>query len=280
MSLKYKMNSEFYEKYSSEEQEVIALIQKTVGASRFNDELNMLATTLGMVFCKDNKVDIRKGRLNWLISEEERNSGKGWDRFQKGQICRIKVRKLLDIYAPKNITVDEFNAWCVVDVLESNVTCLQLEKVWEDYQKPVVIDDELLGTMTLNREFDMFEGSIKWNEKDIFLMIEVESDDKSAWEPICKLAKDMIMQLEKWDNDMREFSAKELTSLANEWAEEGDTCAISEEQFTKRISLSELSFSFEDAFTAIYSDDDMFWGHVIEICGSLSGGIESANIAG
>lgn len=134
------MSREFYEKYASEEQEVIALIQKTAGASSFDDEWNMLAITLGMVFCKDHKVDIRKGRLNWLVSAEERNSEKGWGRFQKGQICRIKVRKMLDLYAPENLAVD--------------------------------------------------------------------------------------------------------------------------------------------AFTAVYSDDDMFWGHVIEICGSFSGGIESANIAG
>lgn len=275
------MSREFYEKYASEEQEVIALIQKTAGASSFDDEWNMLAITLGMVFCKDHKVDIRKGRLNWLVSAEERNSEKGWGRFQKGQICRIKVRKMLDLYVPENFAVDAFNAWCVVDVLEYNVACPPLEKVWEDDQKPVVMDDELLGTLTLNRELDVLEGCIHRNEKEIFLMIEVESDDKSAWEPICKTAKDMIMQLEQWDKEMRAFSAKELTSLANEWAEEGDdTCSVSEEQFAKRISLSELAFSFDDAFTAVYSDDDMFWGHVIEICGSFSGGIESANIAG
>ena len=51
------MNEKFYEKYSCEEQEVIVLIQKVIGASPFLDKLNMLATTLGMVFCADNKIE-------------------------------------------------------------------------------------------------------------------------------------------------------------------------------------------------------------------------------
>ena len=30
----------------------------------------------------------------------------------------------------------------------------------------------------------------------------------------------------------------------------------------------------------LFDDDDMFWGHTVEVCGSLENGIESANIAG
>ena len=37
---------------------------------------------------------------------------------------------------------------------------------------------------------------------------------------------------------------------------------------------------YEGDFTAYFDDDDMFWGHTVEVCGSLENGIESANIAG
>jgi hypothetical protein len=276
------MNENFYEKYSCEEQEVVVLIQKIVGASPLDDKWNMLATTIGMVFCSDGKVDVKKGRLNWLVAEEERNSKKGWNRFQKGQICRIKVRKLLDAYAPKNIAPEEFNAWCLVEVMEQKAICPQLEEVWKEYSKPVVIRDEMLGTLTLNREFNMFEGSFQWKGADISLILEVDADDQSTWENTCTAARNMIAEMEKWDQNMRVFSAKELTSLANEWMEEDDeiSAPITEEIFAERISLSELAFSFKDSFTAYYEDDDMFWGHAIEVCGSLEQGIESANIVG
>ena len=278
------MNEKFYEKYSCEEQEVIVLIQKVIGASPFLDKLNMLATTLGMVFCADNKIEVKKGRLNWLVTNEERNSKKGWNRFQKGQICRIKVRKLLDEYAPNNLSPEEFNAWCVVEVLEQSADCPKLQDVWAEYIKPVILEDEVLGTLTLNREFYMLEGKFLWNGTDISLVLEVNENDQSSWKTTCNFAKNMVEELEKWDKTMRAFAAKELTSLANEWMADDDENEnaepITEEVFAERISLSSLIFSFEDEFTVYYDDDDMFWGHTVEVYGSIDKGIVSVNIAG
>lgn len=276
------MIEKYYEKYESEEQEVIVLIQQVLGASPFEDKWEMLATTLGMVFCADGKVNVKNGRLNWLVTEAERSDVKTWNRFQKGQICRIRVRKLLDTCTPENMTPEEFNAWCVVDVLEEKAACPQLEEVWAAYIQPVVMEDEVLGTLTLNRDFDMFEGYFDWKETKISLMLEIDADDKSTWEDTRNAAKSMVAEMETWDRSMRTFSAKALTSLANEWqADDAEGASpITEEIFAERISLSELTFSFEDYFTAYYTDDDMFWGHAIEVCGSLELGIESANIVG
>lgn len=275
------MIEKFYEKYSTEEQDVIVLIQKVLGASPFEDQWDMLATTLGMVFCGDGKVDVKKGRLNWLVSSEERNTKKGWNRFKSGQICHIKVRKLLDTYAPKNLTPEEFNDWCVVEVLKPEVPCPQLEEVWADYVKPIVIEDDVLGTLTLNKEFDMFECNFLWNETDISLMLEIDPDDQSSWEQTFGSTRSVMTELEKWDRTMRMFAAKELTNLANDWmTDDEDAVPITEEVFAERITLFELAFSFEGSFTAYYEDDDMFWGHAVEICGTLTQGMESANIVG
>ena len=89
---------------------------------------------------------------------------------------------------------------------------------------------------------------------------------------------------ESWDKSMREFAAKKLTELANEWQADDDekenADPITEDAFAQRITLSELSLTYEGDFTAYFDDDDMFWGHIVEVCGSLENGIESANIAG
>ncbi len=276
------MNVKFCEKYDDNEQEVIVLIQKIWGSSPCDGKVNMLATTIGMVFCKDSTVSIKKGRLNWLVSAEEQNGKKGWNRFKKGQICRILARKLLDIYTPKNIAPEEFNAWYAVKVLEENAVCPQLEEIWNAYMKPVIMEDTVLGTMTLNKEFGMFEGVFKWNGNDISILLEIDENNQSSWEDSCNIAKKMVTEMKKWDKTMRIFSAKELTSLANEWTEYDDENAapVTEEIFAERISLSELSFSCDNSFTAYYNDDDMFWGHSIEVCGSLDNGVEHANIIG
>lgn len=276
------MSNNFLEKYDRNEQEIIVLIENISGASYFQEKWEMLATTIGMLFVKDDILQLKKGRLNWLISDDERNGELGWKRFKKGQIYRIKARRMLEKYTPKNLTVSDFNAWCVVDVLDNNVICPRLEKVWEDYNKPIIINDDVLGELTLNKEYDVFEGYINWKGKVISLMLEVDAEDNSTWNQTSKPAKEMIIHLEQWDKKMREFSAKKLTILANQWAvdEKDNTSSITEKDFAERISISELVFSFEGAFTVLYDDDDMFWGHAIEVCGTLGKGIESSNITG
>ncbi len=274
----------FYERYASEEKEVIVLIQNTLGAGYDNGFWDMTVISLGMVFCASGEVNIREGRLEWPVTEEEKNSERGWKRFERGQICRIKVRKLLDKYVPEHTTPEQFNSWAVTEVLEQSVSCPELEAVLEEYNKPVVIEDKVLGTLILNREFGIFETTLLWNGNEVTFMLEVNPESKSSWGRARTAAKKLVVEQETWDKTMREFAAKKLTALANDWLaedeENNDAKPITEEAFADRIALSEISITSGGSFTAYYNDDDMFWGHAIEIHGSLKKGIANANISG
>ena len=95
------MFEEFYEMYEPEEQEVVALINRCIGGG-FNWKGNfweMTVVTLGMVFCDTGKVSTKEERLDWPVSDEERNSEKGWGRFGKEQICRLKIRRMKEEWA-------------------------------------------------------------------------------------------------------------------------------------------------------------------------------------
>lgn len=279
-----KMFEKFYERYAPEEKEVIVLIQHTLGAGYDNGFWDMTVISLGMVFCATGEVNIREGRLEWPVTEEEKNSEKSWKRFEREQICHIKVRKLLDEYVPEHTTPEKFNSWAVIEVLEQSVSCPELEAVLEEYNKPVVIEDKVLGTLILNRELDMFETTLLWNGNEVPFMLEVNSESKSSWSRARTAAKKLVAEQETWDEIMREFAAKTLTTLANDWlAEDGgskDTKPITEEAFAKHITLTEISITPGGSFTAYYDDDDMFRGHAIEINGSLKKGIANADIAG
>ena len=95
------MFEEFYEMYEPEEQEVVALINRCIGGG-FNWKGNfweMTVVTLGMVFCDTGKVTTKEERLEWPVTDEERNSEKGWGRFQNEQICRLKIRRMKEEWA-------------------------------------------------------------------------------------------------------------------------------------------------------------------------------------
>ena len=85
------MFEEFYEMYEPEEQEVVALINRCIGGG-YNNRGNfwqMTVVTLGMVFCDTGKVTTKEERLEWPVTDEERNSDKGWERGTSGCSGRV-----------------------------------------------------------------------------------------------------------------------------------------------------------------------------------------------
>ena len=276
------MFEEFYEMYEPEEQEVVALINRCIGGG-FNWKGNfweMTVVTLGIVFCDTGKVSTKEERLDWPVTEEERNGEKGWGRFGKEQICRLKIRRMKEEWA-KDLVVQP---WCISQVVKAHEDCPELQAVLDEYHKPVVIQDQVLGELTLDKDYDAFEGEIQWCGKDVSLSLEVNAESKPSWTRARSAAKKLLADCETWDKAMRDLAAKNLTELANEWQADDDekknADPIAEEGFAQRITLSELSLTYEGDFTAYFDDDDMFWGHTVEVCGSLENGIESANIAG
>lgn len=67
--------------------------------------------------------------------------------------------------------------------------------------------------------------------------------------------------------------------MANDCLEEGND-EITKSDFINRIRLSELSLTFDGNYSAYYDDDDMFYGHIVDVAGNIKTGISSASIAG
>ena len=65
-----KMYEKYYQKYESEEQEVLVLIQRCLGAGYYKEGnfWDMTAISLGMVF-PDGSCVIREGRVEWPLTE-------------------------------------------------------------------------------------------------------------------------------------------------------------------------------------------------------------------
>ena len=83
------------------------------------------------------------------------------------------------------------------------------------------------------------------------------------------------------------MAAQKLTAQANDWLADNDQTdrapekgPITEDEFARRILLTEFTVSPSGHFTVWYEDDGMFWGHVITVEGTLRRGPTSADIQG
>ena len=209
------MFEEFYEMYEPEEQEVVALINRCIGGG-YNNRGNfweMTVVTLGVVFCDTGKVTTKEERLEWPVTDEERHSEKGWERFQNEQICRLKIRQMKEEWAKDLVSWP----WCISQVVKAHEDCPELQAVLDEYHKPVVIQDQVLGELKLDKDYDTFEGEIQWCGKDVLLSLEVNAESKPSWTRARSAAKKLLADCETWDKAMRELAAKNLTELANNW---------------------------------------------------------------
>lgn len=227
------------------------------------------------------KLQSREGRVTWPLTDEEiKEHSSGWPyNFGKFAMYRLLVRKIDTRTMPEGLVPSAYNSFMIVNVLEENAENEQLLAVLEEFKRPVVIEDEVLGKLTLNKSFGTFEGDIYWLGEDVSVSLEVDAQNEETWPVAVGILKELFKQSEIKDSEFRSFAADELTELANDWLDD-DGEEISAGDFRKRISISELTVSHDGSFTAYYNDDDMFYGHIIMIEGSIAEGLTDAYIAG
>lgn len=280
--MKKRTVKDFIALYHAEDEEKLVLIQSGTSADKtFMDHFWTAHThVLAMVDVQTGQVHAGRCYLNWPLTEKERETGAYSKRFTKGMIYQIKVRRW------KGTALSE-PQWYVTEVVEENVSCPALEEIWAEYIKPIVMVDEVLGTLTLDREMSFFHGTCQWMGKEVHISLDVDMEKKASWTRAKNVMKKLIEDQETWDKLLRDFAAQKLTSLANDWLADNDQTdrnpekePITEDAFGKRLILTEFSVSSGGRFTAWYEDDDMFWGHVVIVEATLKKGPISADIQG
>ncbi|HBH94569.1 MAG TPA: hypothetical protein DDX91_02385 [Ruminococcaceae bacterium] len=270
----------FESRYVREEKELIVLLSESVGsAGSFGKGMwTPSAEFLAFIDPSDNSFVHESGYLEWLCEDSE--SGEWRYDLQELTAYRVKCRSETE----ENRRGDRSRYYFLLtEVLERDVKEPELQKVLDEYLTPVEINDELCGKFVLDRQFDWFTRKIDWAGRKCSIYLECDFDDDEAAGKALDHFKRIYADLDKWDKKLRRFAAEELTGNANEWQEDSDeenTAPITEKSFAERIHISEFSINEEGEFSAYADDDDMFWGHSVEISGNVDGELDSANICG
>ena len=279
--MKKRSIKDFQALYASVDEEWLVLIQNGVAADKtFLDKFwTAHAHALAAVNLSTNEIIAKRCYLSWPLSDREYEEGEYAKRFKKGSIYRVKARD-----------------WCgsptqdrhlyVTEVLTDRVTSPVLEQIWADYTKPVLLEDDVLGTLVLDREFSVFNGNCQWMGSSVCFSLSVDINKRGTWARAVNVMRQLVSEQVSWDASLKQMAAKELTALANDWLADDDTDRspetdpITEDEFVRRIQLTEFYISSGGRFTAWYEDDDMFWGHVITVNASLKKGPIDAGMEG
>lgn len=274
--------AEWERSFEEEAKEILVLLAGGSGAGKMNGFWDVSHYFIAYVDCQTGALHTGDGRIVYPVSDEESDAGGILDRFRREAVYRLKVRKRIPHKIPEGVTVSSQNQFLIVEVLEEDASCPALEEVLAEYRRPVVLNDEELGELSLDKDLDMFEGGISWRGEDIDISLEVDSSSEDTWTAAVAAMKQMMIDQERWDRDMRAFAARQLTELACEWRESADeeVPEITEESFAQRIELTSIAMDPDGSFSAYFDDDDMFFGHCVVVYGTLEGGVSSAVMAG
>ena len=274
--------AEWERTFEDEAREILVLLAGGSGAGKRNGFWDVSHYFIAYVDCQTGALHTGDGRIVYPVSDEEHDAGGILDRFPREAVYRLKARKKIPHKVPEGMSASSQNQFLIVEVLEEDAPCPALDKVLAEYRKPVVLNDEELGKLTLDKDLDMFEGEILWRGEQICLSLEVDAADEDTWADAVRAMKVMLVEQERWDRDMRASAARELTELACEWRESADeeVPEITEESFAHRIELRSIAMDADGSFSAYFDDDDMFFGHCVTAYGTLTDGVTAANMEG
>ena len=163
-------------------------------------------------------------------------------------------------------------------VLEGGLGNPFLEGLMEEFNRPVTMHSELFGELKLNKRYGVFYGKFNWLGTEIEVSFNTDEDDDAGClahlEEFCRDA-------ERRDKEIREYAADELTYLANDWRDDDHLDEeITEEDFARRIVISDVEMSSEGDWYVWFEDGDMFAGHSVRVHGEAMGPPSYASMEG
>ena len=274
--------AEWERTFEEEVREILVLLAGGSGAGKRNGFWDVSHYFIAYVDCQTGALHAGGGRIVYPVSDEQHDAGGILDRFRREVVYRLKARKKIPHEVPEGVTASSQNQFLIVELLEEEPPCPALEEVLADYHRPVVVVDEVLGELTLDKDLDMFEGEVLWRGEQICVSLEVDEVNEGTWADARRAMKEMLAEQDRWDGDMRVSAARELTELACEWRESADeeVPEITEESFARRIELRSIAMDADGSFSAYFDDDDIFFGHCVTVYGTLADGVTAANMEG
>lgn len=153
-----------------------------------------------------------------------------------------------------------------------------LEQLAARLQEPILLHAPILGRLEYSRRFGEFEGRAEWCGRVVAISLRcAHPDDPTA---VLQAAAQLFVEQAEWDRRVREYAVEKLLPLKNDsWLEE-DEAELSAGAFLSKMTLDTIAVEESGDFSFWHNDGDLFWGHAIQISGSLSEGLTDADIPG
>lgn len=137
-------------------------------------------------------------------------------------------------------------------------------------------DHPALGRFVKDKDYLPHIGKAVWNG----VRVEIWLDGSEAELDACAAtAEAMLANSGVWQAEMAARACSKMYANWDAvWRE--DDPPLSEAEWKARLTIETLRVTADGRFTATFADGDLFWGHAIEVSGSLADGATDAAMFG
>ncbi len=199
--------------------------------------------------------------LHWYV-DTDKNIEQSRLRFAKHGIYKVTIEeKIFD---------GKYGLYFIVDNSEAIVENKVLADFLSDYNKPTIIEDELLGTLVAENAGASLSGNIMWNNIDLNISLDIEAIDKM---------KELVGSSKSWNEKFSTALSEEFFESAKQYFEGGQK-SMSKEQFAQYFILERLYIDEQGEFYASFNSKIYLPDHNLEVNGSLDEGISNISLEG
>src|SRR5262249_12309958 len=191
----------------------------------------------------------------------------------KGGSFDSRVFKAIPAYSIQRFSVllsKDHHRAVVEKVLRANRRDETLRQLAQRLQEPVVVSTRRFGDLVLDRQLDWFEGTVKWNRKEVRLYL--QRDDDGGIARAIETAETLWADQAAWKRQFEELAVEHLLEVKNDdWLAE-DERALTPAAFKKQMKLQTINVAGGGRIE-FWDDGSLFGGHAIVISGTLEEGL-------
>jgi len=154
----------------------------------------------------------------------------------------------------------------------------ELKAVLDKYKEPVELKHPEFGVLVFNKSINWFDGAISWMGSSV--NISVSLDENGSPESSFNTLEALYKDSDGWSKKVTDYAVSNLLELKNDsWLRDGQE-VVTASEFIGAMNLRSITVFPDGKFEFWHNDGDLFFGHSIEISGSLSKGLSHADIPG
>jgi hypothetical protein len=168
-----------------------------------------------------------------------------------------------------------------VDRLRDDQVDAALREAKARLDRPVVLQDPVLGAMTLKRDLDWFTGHRRHAglAYDVSVLQASGAEDRDADERHVRQAGTVVERFEAGMASIRDAIVRKMLPLYNEtWRKAW--WRLSGERFSAKIQLTSAVIGTDGVVVLYFDDGGLFAGHTIEVRLDAAGGVREVCLAG